>query len=444
MQRPGANGKAAPDRYIPVRTKFLISHLVAFVWMVLSIYLSRFWLQDLAAMISMPAALLIITGIAYLPGYLNAMLVMSLLLDHQPPFKITHPELPVTILIAARNEGGRIGDTLRYIARQDYGGRIQVLVVDNNSTDDTVKKAKAAGKELELVVETIRETKVGKFNALNTGLKKVCTELVMTLDADTLLHRSAVRHIIARKLSAPADVCAVAGAVLVRNSRDNWITRLQEWDYFLSIASIKRLQGLYQGTLVAQGAFSLYETKIVRDVGGWPNAIGEDIVLTWEFLKRNRKVYFEPLAVAFTEVPSQFKHLVRQRSRWARGMIEALRATKPWHQPNMFLKYLTGVDLVLPYLDFVFTFGWLPGLVLAFFDIYWVVGPMTLLVLPITFASYYVLYRYQRHVFKALDLKIRKNRFGFVLFILGYQILMSPISVWGYIQELFRRERIWR
>jgi biofilm PGA synthesis N-glycosyltransferase PgaC len=125
-------------------------------------------------------------------------------------------------------------------------------------------------------------------------------------------------------------------------------------------------------------------------------------------------------------------------------MIEALRATKPWHQPNMFLKYLAGVDLVLPYLDFVFTFGWLPGLVLAFFGIYWVVGPMTLLVLPITFASYYVLYRYQRHVFKALDLKIRKNRFGFVLFILGYQILMSPISVWGYIQELFRRERIWR
>jgi biofilm PGA synthesis N-glycosyltransferase PgaC len=55
-----------------------------------------------------------------------------------------------------------------------------------------------------------------------------------------------------------------------------------------------------------------------------------------------------------------------------------------------------------------------------------------------------VLYRYQRHVFKALDLRVRKNRLGFVLFILGYQILMSPISVLGYIQELFRRERIWR
>ena len=150
------------------------------------------------------------------------------------------------------------------------------------------------------------------------------------------------------------------------------------------------------------------------------------------------------MAVSFTEVPNTFKHLIRQRSRWARGMIEALKETKPWHQPNIFLRYLTGVNLVIPYLDFVFTFCWLPGLVLAFFGIYWVVGPMTLFVLPLTFASYYILYLYQRHVFKELDLRIRKNRLGFFLFVLGYQILMSPIAIWGYIQEFFGLDRIWR
>jgi poly-beta-1,6-N-acetyl-D-glucosamine synthase len=82
-----------------------------------------------------------------------------------------------------------------------------------------------------------------------------------------------------RKLaqSAPSDVQAVAGSVLVRNSL--W-TRMQEWDYFLGIASVKRMQGLYQGTLVAQGAFSLYRTEAVLAAGGWPDAIGEDIVLT--------------------------------------------------------------------------------------------------------------------------------------------------------------------
>ena len=432
------------DRYISIAAKFFISHITSILWVSLSIYLSRFWVKELAEVVTLPAAIFIITGIAYIPGYLNTMMVLSLLLDKQPPLKNQNPKCDVSILIAARNEGKRIQETLRYISEQDYEGVIKVIVIDNNSTDGTIKKASAASRKLKLPIQTIIEKEVGKFNALNTGLKIVDTDLMITLDADTLLHKSAVRFIVARILSSPKEVCAVAGAVLVQNSRDNLITKLQEWDYFLSIASIKRLQGLYQGTLVAQGSFSLYRTKVVREVGGWPNAIGEDIVMTWNFLKRNYKVYYEPLAVAFTEVPSTFKHLIRQRSRWARGMIEALKETKPRQQPNIFLKYLTGVDLFIPYLDFIFTFCWMPGLVLAFFGIYWIVGPMTLFVLPITFASYYILYRYQRNVFKELDLRIRKNRLGFFLFILGYQILMSPIAVWGYIQEIFGLDRIWR
>ena len=141
--------------------------------------------------------------------------------------------------------------------------------------------------------------------------------------------------------------------VLVKNSRENFIARIQEWDYFLGIASIKRLQGLYQGTLVAQGAFSLYKTSVIKEVGGWLDAIGEDIVLTWSFLKNNSMVYFEPLAVAFTEVPASMKHLFRQRSRWARGMIEALNLVKPWKQPIGYVRYMTSINLIMPYLDFI-------------------------------------------------------------------------------------------
>ena len=80
------------------------------------------------------------------------------------------------------------------------------------------------------------------------------TELVITLDADTLLHPQAVRQLVARLLSAPPDVQAVAGSVLVRNSRDNLWTRMQEWDYFLGIASVKRMQGLYQGDAGGPGS----------------------------------------------------------------------------------------------------------------------------------------------------------------------------------------------
>jgi biofilm PGA synthesis N-glycosyltransferase PgaC len=436
--------KSVTDRYISVEKKFLAANFCAFLWMIFSIYVSQPWLKDLSTVVSMPGAIFIITGIGYIPGYINFFIIVSLLLDRQPEFKITDPNVPVTIVIACRNEEKAIPSTLKYIHSQDYKGEIRIIVVDNASNDMTSSAARKAAEELGLNVRIIYEGKPGKFNALNESLKHIDTKYLITLDADTLLHKSAVRYIVSRRFSAPEGVSAVAGAVMVRNSRESILARLQEWDYFLGIASIKRMQGLYQGTLVAQGAFSLYDTKTIKSVGGWPDAIGEDIVLTWNMLKQNNRVYFEPLAVAFTEVPANVKHFYRQRSRWARGMIEALKIIKPWQQPMKYIKYLSGINLVMPYLDIVYTFCWIPGLVLALFGCYWIIGPMTLLVLPLAIMQNYILYSYQKGVFKELNLNIRKNKIAFVLYVMFYQILMSPISVAGYVQELFSFNRVWK
>ncbi len=304
--------------------------------------------------------------------------------------------------------------------------------------------ATTIAKELGLDLQCVSESTPGKNHALNKGLSHVQTDLVITLDADTLLHSSAIRHLVNRYESSPASVGAVAGTVLVRNSRHNLLTRMQEWDYFLGITSTKRLQGMYQSTLVAQGAFSLYQTKIVREIGGWPDAIGEDIVLTWRLFKQGWNVYFEPLAVSFTDAPAEFMHFFRQRSRWARGMLEGIRDVKPWKQPDLFSKFLTGLDLLIPYTDFCYTAFWLPGLVLALFGYFWIVGPLTFLVLPLTLLSNYLMYRYQKRVFRTLGLRVRRNRFGFVAYVLLYQMVMSPISILGYIQETMRLRRVWR
>lgn len=430
--------------YLTINKKFVISHLISLLWMAFSIYLSLPWLKDLSEIVTLPISIFIIGGIAYVPGYMNAFLVMSLLLDRQPSFKNANTDKEVTLLVAAYNEEKTIFQTLSYVAGQDYHGKIKVIVIDNLSTDDTHLEIVRAQKELNLAIDILKEPKTGKFNALNKGLQHVTTEYVITLDADTLLHPSAVRFLVSRMESSPEEVCAVAGSMLVRNSRENLLTKTQEWDYYLGIASIKRLQGLYQGTLVAQGAFSLYKTESVRQVNGWPDAIGEDIVLTWRLLQKEWKVYFEPLAAAFTDVPSSLSHFAKQRSRWARGMIEGLNEIKPWNQPQIYTKYLTGVNLVMPYLDMVYTFFWIPGLLLAFFGYFWIVGPMTLFVLPLTILIYGILYMYQKHyVFKNLNLKVRKNILGFFTFILFYQMIMSPISVWGYLQELFKSKRVW-
>jgi poly-beta-1,6-N-acetyl-D-glucosamine synthase len=387
----------------------------------------------------------VVSLVAYLPGWLVAFLAVSLLLDRQPPLRRSHPTVPVTVLVAARNEADRIEETISYIARQDYPGRVEVLVVDNGSTDGTRLVTEAFGAATGQPVRCIDESRPGKSHALNTGLAAVETELVITLDADTLLHPWAIRQLVARLLSAPPDVRAVAGSVLVRNSRDSLWTRMQEWDYFLGIASVKRMQGLYQGTLVAQGAFSIYQTEALRKAGGWPDAIGEDIVLTWQLMRQGARVYYEPSAVAFTAAPARLVHLARQRARWARGMIEGIRSVKPWTQPRWLLRFLTAIDLLIPALDVAYAMVWLPGLVLAATGRYWIVGPYTLAVLPLTLAVNVILYRFQRRrVFNLLGLRVRRNAIGFLGFVLTYQMLMSPIAVVGYGQELLRLRRRWK
>ena len=144
------------------------------------------------------------------------------------------------------------------------------------------------------------------------------------MDADTVLHEQAL-SLISAKIAQEEKNGAVAGGIFVKNRNDNLLTRMQYYDYFLSINAIKHLQSHYGSTLVAQGAFSIYDTALVKELGGWDEADGEDIVLTWKILRSKRSVLFEPRAASFTVVPSTIKSFFRQRRRWAKGMIEGLR-----------------------------------------------------------------------------------------------------------------------
>jgi biofilm PGA synthesis N-glycosyltransferase PgaC len=432
-------------RYLTVTQKFTAASAFASCWLGFSVWLSLPWLRDLAHMVTPAPAVILIALLAYLPGFVVALLTASLLLDRQPPLRVLHPELPITVLIAARNEETTMGDTLRYLADQDYDGPLSVIVVDNGSTDATIEVSQAVAIETGLSLLVLSEPTPGKSHALNRGLAEVTTDVVVTVDADTLLHRSALRLLVARLESSPSGVNAVAGCVLVRNGRQGFWTRLQEWDYFLGIASVKRMQGLFQTTLVAQGAFSLYRTDAIRKVGGWPDAIGEDIVLTWQLMRDGARVYYEPLAVAFTTAPEKGSHFARQRARWARGMLEGLRAVPPWQQQHGLARVLTAIDVVIPLMDSAYVFLWMPGLVLACFGKFWIIGPMTAAVLPLTLGVYVLLFRFQRRqVFDPLGLRVRRNVVGFFLFVTIYQFIMSTVSVIGYTQYVAHTRRRWK
>ena len=78
----------------------------------------------------------------------------------------------------------------------------------------------------------------------------------------------------------------------------------------------------------------------------------------------------------------------------------------------------------------------LPGVVLALFGHNYIVGPLTLLVMPLAFLIVLIMFKKQKAVFTELGLKVRRNLLGFFIYMLVYQALMSPICVIGYSQEL--------
>jgi biofilm PGA synthesis N-glycosyltransferase PgaC len=181
----------------------------------------------------------------------------------------------------------------------------------------------------------------------------VTTPLVVTVDADTHLHPQSLARLVARVTSKPQGqhVSACAAALIAENPMATFVTRMQQWDYRLGINGVKRMQAAYNTALVAQGAFSAYRTSDLRAVGGWPDAIGEDIVLTWSMLGTRGLVQYEPVALGFTVVPEHLDRLLSQRSRWARGMLEGLRTHPPPRQPRVLAKLVAGIDYLVPALD---------------------------------------------------------------------------------------------
>ncbi len=429
--------------YIPLKARVALTMIAGLAWLLFSLWVSRKWMESLGADISLPLAIAVITGIALIPGYLNIHLLSSILLDRPRELRYDLDFPHVTLMMAAFNEQESIAETLDYALASDYPEEFDVVVADDGSTDRT-REIVAAYAAREPRVRMIEADHGGKANTLNTALATVHAPLVSTIDADTLLMPYSLKNAVARLLVSPPDTVAVAGSVLVRNSRDNLLTRAQEWDYFLGIASVKRAQALLQGTLVAQGAFSVYDTTALKLAGGWPNRIGEDIVLTWRMLYQGGRSVFEPTAVAFTEVPTTWGAFARQRRRWARGMIEGLRD----HGIGLikrfdYYSHSVAGNFVFPYLDACFTLAFIPGVLLALTGNFAIVGPMTLLVLPLNALLGGVMYFHQQKVFSDVHLKVRQNRRGWLFYFFCYQFVMAPISLFGYILEAARARRAW-
>ncbi len=446
---PAAVPAVAPASrfYVPVALKFVVVLVFATLWMAVSVQLSLPWLGELSRVFGVPLALVSIAFIAYVPGFMNAFLVGSILADRRPRRMAPASYPDVCVLVACYNEQGNIADTLAGLSRQDYPGHAEVVVIDDGSTDDTLAIARREATRLSHGTLSIRVIPMarncGKAGALNHGLRQTRQALVVTVDGDSYLRVDALRKLVERFLSDPPGTVAVAGAVLVRNSRSSWLTRAQEWDYFHGIAAVKRVQSMYHGTLVAQGAFSLYTRDALVQVGGWPECVGEDIVVSWALLETGARIGYCEEACLFTQAPERLGQFARQRQRWSRGLMEAF--ARHWRllfKARLSTLFIWWNLLFLP-MDLVYTLVFIPGVVAALFGYYWIVGLMTLLVLPLAVVWNAIIFRVQRQMFVRQDLRVRRNLSGFFIYSLFYTMILQPVCVMGYVAELLRLRKTW-
>ena len=431
-ERPSSNASF----YLGVRAKFAVALCASGAWFGSMVLIAMPWIEQLSRLIGSLPAWLAVGGIALVPGFMNAFLIASLLLDRRPP-RLQPSRYPsVSILIPACEGEGVIADTLRSIANQDYPGAFEVFVIDRGSRDRTAAIVDGFDHDwLRLIRLT---TDAGQSASLNRGLAETRFDLVLTLDQQSFLYRDALRNIVERYMSDPPNTRAVAGTMLVRNSRKNWVTKAQEWDYFHGIAAVKRVQSLYQGTLVAQGSFSLYDRAALRELNGWPECTGRDIVLSWAMLRRGWRIGHAEDACCFTNAPDTLRSFADQRKEWARGMVEAFRAVPGILIEPRLSTFFVWWNLLFPWLDLAYTVLFIPGILLAVAGIWWIAGPWTLAWLPMSLGINYLMYRAGSQMFAANGLRVRKNLSGFLTYALVYSLVLQPACVAGYVSEVFR------
>ena len=423
---------------------FLISFIVALLCLICSICININWIYDISCYLGYFLAIYLVTFIAIIPGFNYVFTFMSLLLHKKDKKSHNKKEEDVTILIPVYNAKKSIEETLNSIKKQKYYGKIYVKIIDDGSTDGTLELLKSIDLDSNM---TLIETKHnGKAVALNKGLETVCTDYTITIDGDTVLHPLAVRNIMNKLTNSDKKIVATAGCLFVKNTKKKFITKLQEWDYTLGIFGVKLLQGNYNSTLVAQGAFSAYKTKILKEIGGWQNCVGEDIVLTWQLLSNGYETNFAKNAIAYTEVPEKYRKLGNQRKRWARGMIEAFKKNKIFTSKKMSLKskFLIFLNIFFPFIDLALLIFVPLSLIFLAFGNPLLLGWISLLVIPFGLLLYLLIEIKRKNMLKEIDCKLeRRSILAFIAYILVYAFILAPYCLIGYISELVNLKKKW-
>ncbi len=339
-------------------------------------------------------------------------------------------DLDVSVVLAAWNEETVIARTLRSILDSDFPV-LEVVVVDDGSTDGTADAVRRVARQDPRVV-LLQQANAGKAHALNNGVGRARGEIVVTLDADTVMATSTITNMV-RHFAVDPDgrLGAVAGVVRVGNRETNLLTRWQALEYLTQIGVERAAQDALGAISIIPGACAAWRKAAIVSAGGYSDiTLAEDCDLALTMHRLDWRVTQDDEALAFTEVPETVDDLLAQRTRWTFGTLQAI-----WKHRDMLFRRKYGA------------LGWfvMPGYVVA------VATPVIFLPFIVVMATlavqaqgwgvlvrYFVIFMAAHMVIAAVGVHLMRERYHHLLLVPVYRVVYEPLRAYLLYTSVFR------
>ena len=227
----------------------------------------------------------------------------------------------VSVIVPAYNEELVLENCVNSLLKLDYPF-FKIIIVDDGSSDQTPTIGRNLAKQHPLV-SFYRKKNGGKAMALNYGVAKSNSDIVVCIDADSILKEDALWHLTLP--FAELKVGAVGGNVKVVN-REKLLNLHQAVEYIVGL-NIQRRAFSHIGCMqVISGAIGAFRRDVLMQIGGYSHdTLVEDMDITIAVSKAGFDVIFAPQAIAYTEAPESIRDFIKQRYRWTLGGFKVLK-----------------------------------------------------------------------------------------------------------------------
>lgn len=230
----------------------------------------------------------------------------------------------ISMVIPAYNESTMIEECLQRVAELDYPhAKLEVIVVDDGSKDDTLGKARRKAKQLEgktgIKFKVITQENKGKAAALNTGIKLAKYDYIATVDSDSFVEKQALQKMTG--YFSDKEVGSVTASVKIESPHSTlqWLQYIE----YLSMNYTRKVAAFLNGVHCTPGPLSIFTRKAIEKTGGFDEGnLAEDTEMALHLHKEGFRIENAFDAVVTSEAPYSFKGLLRQRVRWYQGVVD--------------------------------------------------------------------------------------------------------------------------